>query len=187
MQICFLNSKLISPDVLDSVSLAAKSPIQQLYFDRADVKEALHAPSITWKECTANSVFVGTNEWSISIGDSSPDPIQSVLPKVIEHTQRVLISHGNYDFAILANGTLLSIQNMTWGGKLGFQERPNTPVVLQSGEGGSGEQQGTTGIQHFERGLMWNQVFRSGHQIPADQPAVAYRHLKWLLGRIESL
>jgi carboxypeptidase D len=31
---------------------------------------------------------------------------------------------------IITNRTLLSIQNMTWNGKLGFQERTPTPIVI---------------------------------------------------------
>jgi carboxypeptidase D len=60
---------------------------------------------------------VGTN-------DRSRNPIESVLPQVIEATNRVLISHGAYDGNLIANGTLLAIQNMTWNGQLGFQRAP---------------------------------------------------------------
>ena len=31
---------------------------------------------------------------------------------------------------ILTNGTMLAIQNMTWGGKLGFQSAPSTPIII---------------------------------------------------------
>lgn len=46
-------------------------------------------------------------------GDTSPDPIQHVLPRVIKATNRVLMSKDNLDMIIITNGTLLSIQNMT--------------------------------------------------------------------------
>ena len=62
--------------------------------------------------------------------DTSPDPIQHVLPKVIEHNNRVLVSNGDVDFMITASDTLLAIQNMTWNGKLGFQEMPSTPIII---------------------------------------------------------
>ena len=48
--------------------------------------------------------------------DTSPDPIQKVLPQVIESTNRVLVGNGNLDMVIITNGTLMSIQNMTWNG-----------------------------------------------------------------------
>lgn len=45
-------------------------------------------------------------------GETSADPIQYTLPRVIERTGRVLISNGDLDMIILTNGTLLAIQNM---------------------------------------------------------------------------
>jgi carboxypeptidase D len=129
------------------------------YFNRADVKKALHvSQDITWAECATAPVFVNGN-------DRSLDPIQYVLPKVIEHTNRVLVANGDYDFEIINDGTLLAIQNMTWNGQLGFQERPTeeiiidlpdlqwAPVFAANGLNGlDGPGQGTMGIQHYERG-----------------------------------
>lgn len=34
------------------------------------------------------------------------------------------------DMAIITNGTLLSIQNMTWNGQLGFQSAPSEEVYI---------------------------------------------------------
>lgn len=81
------------------------------------------------------------------------------------------------DMIIISNGTLLSIQNMTWGGQLGFQQAPSTPIVIELEDlqyeqayndnnyaGLDGPGQGTMGIQHFERGLMWAEVcFKISH------------------------
>jgi carboxypeptidase D len=80
---------------------------------------------------------------------------------------------------ILTNGSLLAIQNMTWNGNLGFQSAPSTPINIPS--------QGDMGIQHYERGLMWGETFKSGHMGPEYQPLVSFRHLQWLLGKIDSL
>jgi hypothetical protein len=63
-------------------------------------------------------------------GDTSPDPIQSVLPRVIGATNRVLISNGDLDMSIIADGTLLAIPNMCWGGEPDFQSQPNTSIVI---------------------------------------------------------
>lgn len=68
-----------------------------IYFDRADVKKAMHAPDIQWLECAANDVLVAKGPGGIATGgpegygDDSLDPIQYVLPKVIEATNRVLV------------------------------------------------------------------------------------------------
>ena len=164
-----------------------------LYFDRDDVKAAMHAPtSIDWQECSG-PVFVDGI-------DNSLDPIQYVLPKVIEHTNRTLVANADLDMVIITAGTLLAIQNMTWNGKLGFQSEPATDIVitlpdLQYGQtfvnngypAGFEDPQGTMGVQHFERGLMWAETFLSGHMQPQFQPRSSYRHLQWLLGHIEKL
>jgi len=170
-----------------------------VYFDRADVKAAMHAPqNVTWAECSVKPVFIGDGGPEQE-GDTSPDPIQHVLPQVIEATNRVLIANGQLDMIILTNGTLLSIQNMTWNGKLGFQEQPSTPIVITlpdlqygatfaaNGVPGSEDPQGTMGVQHYERGLMWAETYLSGHMEPQYQPRSSYRHLQWLLGHIETL
>ena len=163
-----------------------------LYFDRADVKAAFHAPAdVEWQECSG-PVFVSR--------DNSADPIQKVLPQVIEATNRVLVSNANLDFVILTEGTLLAIQNMTWNGQLGFNTKPKTPIVItlpdlqyQQVFVDNGypfdfeDPQGTMGVQHFERGLLWAETYLSGHMQPQFQPRSSYRHLQWLLGHIEAL
>ncbi|KAL9085576.1 MAG: hypothetical protein Q9159_004615 [Coniocarpon cinnabarinum] len=166
-------------DVLDfPTALVVENPSTvfnaETYFNRSDVKAAIHAPmDVEWAECKG-PVFIGEGGPQ-GEGDLSADPIQHVLPQVIDATQRVLVSNGDYDMIIITNGTLLAIQNMTWGGQLGFQEQPATPIEIgledlqyealfaENGERGlDGPGQGTMGIQHFERGLMWAETFQSG-------------------------
>jgi carboxypeptidase D len=43
------------------------------------------------------------------------------------------------------------------------------------------------GIQHYERGLMWAETYQCGHMEPQFQPRSSYRHLQWVLGRIDQL
>ena len=170
-----------------------------VYFNRSDVKAALHAPAyVDWAECAVNPVFVGVGGPQ-GENDTSADPIQKVLPQVIDKTQRVLVGNGDFDMIILTNGTLLAIQNMTWGGQLGFQERPSTPINVtipdlqyettfsSQGYAGVDGAQGIVGTQHYERGLMWVETFQSGHMEPEFQPRVSYRHLEWVLGRVDTI
>ena len=70
-----------------------------IYFDRADVKKAINAPSVSWTECATNSVFAGKK-------DNSPPSGLSVLPGVIEKSKRTIIAHGALDMVLIANGTL---------------------------------------------------------------------------------
>ena len=171
-----------------------------VYPNRSDVKAALHVPqSIHWTLDNPIPVYVGGNTGPESQGDTSADPIQEVLPRVIEATNRVLVSNGDLDMIILTNGTLLAIQNMTWNGYLGFQSRPSTPMVVSlpdlqykavfnaSGQKGRDDPQGVVGVQHFERGLMWAQTYLGGHTQPENQPRASYIHLEWLLGRRDVL
>lgn len=170
-----------------------------VYFDRSDVKQAMHAPQdVQWQDCAAAPVFLG-HGGPEDEGDLSPDPIQSVLPRVIEATQRVLLANGALDYDIITNGTLIAIQNMTWGGLLGFQEQPRKPFIITlpdlqygptfeaNGWGAFDEPMGTMGVQHFERGLMFVETLLSGHMQPQYQPRASYRHLQWVLGRIDEL
>lgn len=47
--------------------------------------------------------------------------------------------------------------------------------------------QGIMGVQHYERGLMWAETKQAGHMEPQYQPRVSYQHVKWLLGRTETI
>ena len=68
-----------------------------VYFNRSEVKAAIHAPHhIEWAGCAASPVFVGGEGGPQSNGDLSVDPIQKVLPRVIEATNRVLVSNGDF-------------------------------------------------------------------------------------------
>jgi carboxypeptidase D len=89
------------------------------------------------------------------------------------------VANGDYDMIIMTNGTLLSIQNMTWGGQLGFQKAPTTPINIPT--------QGNMGVQHYERGLMWAETYKTGHMGPGMAPKVSWRHLLWLQGKTETL
>jgi carboxypeptidase D len=171
---------------------------QPIYFNRTDVKKAMNAPlDVEWLECKG-PVFVEPGTGPENEGDTSPDPIQSVLPRVIEATNRVLIANGDLDMSIITNGTLMAIQNMTWGGKMGFQSQPSAPVVITLPDSQYGpvfetnspafdEPQGIMGISLYERGLMWDETYLCGHMQPQFQPRSSYRHLQWLLGHVETL
>ncbi|ORY68989.1 carboxypeptidase cpdS precursor [Pseudomassariella vexata] len=166
-----------------------------VYFDREDVKQAIHAPNITWEECASNDVFINNHDKSDPSG-------YKVLPHVIEATQNVIIGHGILDMILLANGSLLSIQNMTWGGKLGFESVPIEPFYVPYHELSTGDAigesddmlalstlagAGVMGIAHTERGLTYVTVNIAGHMIPQYAPSAAFRQLEFLLGRVEGL
>ena len=91
--------------------MQAQSPI---YFDRPEVKEAIHAPvNVDWSECSNIRVFPR--------GDKSLPPSFTVLPNAIEKSERAVIVHGLADFILIAEGTEIVIQNMTckWHPRVG--------------------------------------------------------------------
>ena len=77
-----------------------QSPI---YFDRADVKNAIHAPvNQIWLECSDIDVFPD--------GDASLPPAFTVLPGVIEKSNRSVIIHGLGDYILIAEGARVVLQ-----------------------------------------------------------------------------
>ncbi|CAO1636521.1 unnamed protein product [Parajaminaea phylloscopi] len=139
--------------------------------DTPGFKAYVHADGKTWVECTDNPVFIGNG------GDQSPHPADTdLLGTVIEKSKRSVIQHGLLDYVLIANGTLLGIQNSTWHGQQGFQQAPSTALIVD------GQKAGT---YHTERGLTFAYVEGSGHMIPEDKPAVAYKLHQYLLGQID--
>ncbi|KAK8071722.1 hypothetical protein PG996_005070 [Apiospora saccharicola] len=155
----------------------------EVYFNQTSVKEALHAPlDKTWMLCSSMQVFPN--------GDDSLPSNQLAIPNVIDHTQNVMLVHGALDMVLIANGTMLAVQNMTWGGKLGFDSKPEEPLYVpyhSTPDKGTAAGAGVLGTAHTERGLTVALVAFSGHMVPANQPSVAFRQLEVLLGRIPNL
>lgn len=148
------------------------------------MQSAIHAPPHTnWAECTSTNVFVNGT-------DTSPPSGLSVLPSVIARTNNVIIGHGLLDYILIANGTLLMIQNMTWNGAQGFRTPPTDEFFVPYHTESSPSTlagAGVFGTTHTERGLTFVEVSLSGHMVPQYAPSAAYRQLEFLLGRIKSL
>jgi carboxypeptidase D len=109
---------------------------------------------------------------------------------VIDRTKNVIIGHSALDMILLANGTLLSIQNMTWGGKLGFQTRPDQPFYVPYNNIstlGTLAAGGVFGSLVSERGLTYVGVDLAGHMVPQYAPSAAYRHVEYMLGRVDCM
>ncbi len=166
---------------------AAGSPA--IYFNRSDVKKAIHAPvSFDWSLCSTG-VFKKN-----SLGqqyDSSPPSAANngPLKTVIERTNNTIIGHGLLDMVLMVNGSLLALQNLTWNGQQGFSAPPTKDLLVPDYPQGLVPQSGSGVLGHWveDRGLTFSTVELSGHEVPGYQPGVAYRHLEKLLGRIGSL
>jgi carboxypeptidase D len=155
-------------DVLGFPGSFRQVQLSPLYFDRPDVKAAIHAPPyVNWTECSNIDVFPN--------GDASPPSAFSVLPNVIEKSNRAVIIHGLADFFFIAQGTRIVIQNMTWNGKQGFQTPIASDSFLVDGVG-------ALGTAHTERGLTYLEVSLSGHMVPQFSPLAAFQSMQFLMG-----
>ncbi|KAJ7928492.1 alpha/beta-hydrolase [Mycena leptocephala] len=125
-----------------------RSTQEFVYFNRLQVQDAIHAPHIVWNSCATRSVYLPG-------GDQSIPSTLSVLPNVIEKSERVVIVHGLADFILVAEGTRIAIQNMTWNGAQGFQTpiEPETFTI---------KNMGVYGNEHTERGLTYVEFYFSG-------------------------
>ncbi|KAG8736653.1 hypothetical protein FRC10_009061 [Ceratobasidium sp. 414] len=116
-----------------------------LYFNRTDVQDAIHAPHIDWSECSAIAsssptifrVCLLTSGQDVFVHgrDNSVPVMLSVMPNVIEKSERTVVMHGGIEQG---------------GGKQGFQ----TPIQDESFiiEGF-----GVLGAMHQERSHMMPQ------------------------------
>lgn len=168
---------------------------QQVYFNRTDVKRAIHAPeNVNWEVCADAAVFAGASNDTAPLGIDDSDPSSyRAIPNVIERTNNVHIAHGINDMRLIPNGTLLAIQNMTWNGQMGFQSRPRAPLFvphhldLDNVDFSTTSGEGVLGTWHEERGLTWLLIDLCGHMVPTYQTALTFRQLEVLLGRVGSL
>jgi carboxypeptidase D len=123
------------------------------------------------------------------------------LPSVVERTNNTTISHGLLEFLLFDNGSLITIQNLTWNRFQESQEQnffvsyhqslgcileianaaiSNTPQIDTAGGG-------YQGVMYTKRGLTFVTVALAGHEIPLYVPGAAYHQLEFLQGRIDSL
>ncbi|GKT47746.1 putative serine esterase [Colletotrichum spaethianum] len=157
-----------------------------LYFNRSDVKAAINAPpGREWRFCSKEPVFVDGIDKSQNPGPGS----LPVIPRIIENTGNVIIGHGLRDLILQSTGTMLAIQNMTWGGTHGFQIRPETALHIpyhSNADLGTLAGAGELGVWHSERGLTYFETPMSGHFIGRDAPSISFRALEVLLGKVDN-
>lgn len=139
------------------------------------MQKVIHAPPTDYVICGDDNLGL--------FDDQSPPSSFGPLPRVIEKTNNVIVGNGMLDYLILMNGTLATLNNMTWNGKQGFETNPMkgskffvpynpsigfvvqeteeqpipaTPVGIVAGGG-------YLGTTHTERGLTFVTVDLAGH------------------------
>lgn len=197
-QMCPIPWDILDPPASshDESPSGSQMPASAAYFQRADVKTAIHAPvDIEWMLCTDRPVIANWTDMALPSALTG-GPLQ----RIVEATGNVIVAHGTLDMILILNGTLLTLQNLTWNGAQGFSRPPLQPfhvpsrqlstkdsALAEEGAGSSIGSQGRMGRWISERGLTFCSVELSGHEIPAYQPAAAFRQLELLLGRVANL
>lgn len=161
--------------VQDDVTVKCPAPYDPIeeYFRRADVQEMLHVPGFgeSWQRCV-NDVLKAPDG---SIIDTTSPFSDTLFPSLIAALPRgITVWHGLDDMALLPKSTLITIQNLTWAGAQGFQERPSTPIVIDGQ---------VKGVQHSERGLTYYELKDAGHLISMRQPQASLEGFKTMLGK----
>ncbi|CCM06576.1 uncharacterized protein FIBRA_08854 [Fibroporia radiculosa] len=156
-------------DVLGAPTQVMETQVSPLYFDRDDVKRTVHVPADTnWTVCSDAPVFVNDT-------DTSVPPFLSIMPDLIEKSERVVVVHGLLDYVLMPEGVRLAIQNMTWNGVQGFQTPIEDDTLVVPGVG-------AVGRMHSERGLTYYEVAFSGHMVPQNSPWAAMHIMQYLMG-----
>lgn len=157
-----------------------RSTQEFIYFNRTDVQRAIHAPHITWSSCSNINVYIDPVTGRGGRDQSLPSMLSGIMPNVIEKSERTVVVHGLADFILVAEGTRIAIQNMTWGGAQGFQ----TPIEPESF---TVDGFGVFGHTHTERKLTYVEFFYSGHMTPQFVPWASFATLNYLLGHQDSV
>lgn len=138
----------------------------KVYFNRPDVKAAINAPNISWFEASPRNIYntstgISVNETNNQFAGTTP-----LLTRLIDRSVRTVIGHAGLDYILLKNGTLLTLQNNTWGGLQGFIHpieddfyvpyHDNRQLSTMAGAG-------VMGKTRTERGLTFYSVDLSGH------------------------
>lgn len=167
---------------------------------------AMHSVSGYLPRCVQH----GSSSSPAQCGQSLGPAQDGVLQCVIGYTNDTITGSGNLDMSITTNGTLLTIETMTWIGMQGSRALPgNVFYVLVHPEynGASLADAENLGYWGSKRGLTFYEVQLAGHsgslqrrlfargknerltptELPEYAPGSACRIMELLLGRIEVL
>ncbi|MDI1487210.1 MAG: hypothetical protein OHK93_006479 [Ramalina farinacea] len=104
-------------NIENTCASASNSDHYTAYLNAAAVKAAIHAPSKQYQEC---NVTVNTQ----LLQEFVEPPAYNILPAILGEGIKVHLYSGDYDFLLNHLGSELAIQNMTWFGLQGFQQKP---------------------------------------------------------------
>ncbi|KAJ5711565.1 Peptidase S10 serine carboxypeptidase, partial [Penicillium malachiteum] len=156
-------------DLTHNCSTINPIPLLEKYFSQKDVQSALHiSGSGTYTAC--NDTILATLEGaSLSV----EPPEYEILPSLVtNHSVSLHIYNGELDMLINHVGTELSLQNMTWRGAQGFQQKPTTAFYANDATPDrqvSSSQGARAGIWAAERGVSYHLFEGAGHSVFATK------------------
>lgn len=166
----FYNIKKPDPTVVDKNATISRN----IFLSDMDVQRYINVkepkPYVHCQDVFPND----NNDPSLPV-DRNPSFENSILAQMIESSKRFYIMNGDLDALIIANGTKLALQNLTWNGGQGFEQPPSISLKDLNGK--------KQAISSDERGLRFMEVFDSGHKIPMDQPSFGLAAVYALLGK----
>lgn len=156
-------------------------PLLADYFSRPDVQTALNIPPPTNND---NTTFMPCNtkiQQTLTEPTQLPSPpAYNILPDLLTNNNiSVHIYQGEDDMLANHLGAELVLQNMTWNGMQGFQEKPHQ--LFGGGDchhGGELRECCAAGIWAEERGLTYHLFKGAGHSVPADKPAEMWEYVR---------
>ncbi|KAE9038884.1 Serine carboxypeptidase-like [Phytophthora fragariae] len=141
------------------------------YLDAPNVRESLGVDSKrvgAWQECNmeVNVAFYMTADMA--------KPYNSYVADLLNDDLRVLIYAGDADLMCNWNGNQAWTRALEWKGKDGFNAALETPFITSDGTNAGV-------VRSFNNQFTFFRVFKSGHMVPQDQPAVALEMLNKFL------
>ncbi|KAH7096676.1 Alpha/Beta hydrolase protein [Auriculariales sp. MPI-PUGE-AT-0066] len=163
-----------------------KKKEEYLGLESPDVRKNLHGAEI-YQRC--NTAIIDTFDPPVTptqrdiADDATPDYYyaagpyaNAILPTLIDSGKLpggVHIVNGLDDATVMANGTRLVLQGMSWGGKQGFQSEPKEKWTVDGQE---------VGLRHSERGLTYYEVDSAGTYVFLKYPTIAFEVLRAAVG-----
>lgn len=148
-----------------NIELPGQPTALEIFFNRTDVQDYIHAPRQNFKLC--KQVFADENYDDSEPPDRSPSFQNSKLAQMVEHSTNFTIMAGSLDGLVMSEGVELALQNLTWGGKQGFDYPPSGRVPLCDMEGNK-----RAFATYRERNLRFVTVPDAGHMVSEKNVSV---------------
>jgi carboxypeptidase C (cathepsin A) len=139
------------------------------FFNKPEVKEALHAPmDIKWLQCIPGAGRRLQEEQlpgALLLAHDKPESVVSYLAELLDEAGiRVIIYNGDRDMSTCAQGSEMVLDGMDWSGAEGWKTGQRALWMVDDQ---------VAGFAKSYKGLEFVVVYNSGHLVPANVPVAA--------------